>query len=96
MDSVASHKILQIFADDFVADTWPIVSLDNIDFDQPNAHFNNRKTGLHATSMQALYPDMPIKLHPDEIIDENDQNYSLPYDVDEMFHSFSEKLCSNV
>ncbi len=90
MDSVASDKILKKLANDFVADTWPIVSLDNIDFDQPNAHFNNQKRGLHATSMQALYRDMSIKLHPDEIIDENDQNYSLPYDVDEMFHSFSE------
>ena len=87
MQSVTSDKILHKFVNDLIQDAWAIASLDNVDFDQPNAHFNNQKRGLHATSMQALYPDTSIKLHPDEII--TDVNDTLQYDVEEMFKDFS-------
>ncbi len=90
MDLVTSGKILSTFVNDFIEDSWTIASLDNVDIDQPHAHFNNQQRGLHATSMQALHPNKSIKLHPDELIDEISQTHMLlPYNLDDMFKDFS-------
>ncbi len=82
--------MLSKFVNDFIEDSWALASLDNVDIDQTNAHFNNQQRGMHATSMQSLHPNKSNKLHPDELIDEISQTHmSLPYNLDDMFKDFS-------
>ncbi len=56
MNKIVNEKIENNFEKDLDLDTFCIASLDNLDIDTPFAHFNHEKRGIHATSVQALFP----------------------------------------
>ncbi|CAG2223978.1 unnamed protein product [Mytilus edulis] len=80
IDSIVNRKNLSKFIDDLNVNSFTIISIDNIDFGQPNAAVSvspqNRE--IHATSYQAVQPkpsalmDLPrssVLLHTNAVID---------------------------
>ncbi|CAC5416758.1 AS3MT [Mytilus coruscus] len=57
--SIANKKLSSKFIDDLILNAFTIVSVDNIDFGQPNACVRlDGSRGIHATSYQAVQPKL--------------------------------------
>lgn len=80
IDSIVNRKNLSKFIDDLNVNSFTIISIDNIDFGQPNAavSVSPQNRGIHATSYQAVQPkpsalmDLPrssVLLHTNAVID---------------------------